>query len=97
MVFSTKVVRVVLINGDSVNLYFPNTSLEAELRAFEQYWRKEVADQARINEVVKEMAKMEIKQREAGKFNEAQTLYGMSANINKPREPAEKVQKEKEQ
>ena len=42
-----------------------NKSLEAELRAFEQYWRKGVADQARINEVVKEMAKMAIKQREA--------------------------------
>ena len=35
-----------------------------ELRAFEQEWRKEIEDQAEIDKIVEEMAKMEIKQRE---------------------------------
>ena len=100
-------------------------NLEVELRAFKQDWRKELADQANIDEVVEQMAKMEIKQRkdegdeesheqlsnhwlkfkiwkveeewQAAKFNEFQASYRMGADTSKPREPAEKVQKENEQ
>ena len=37
--------------------------LEVELWAFKQDWRKEIAEQADIDEVVEQMAKIEIKQR----------------------------------
>ena len=38
-------------------------TLEEELRAFEQDWKKELAEQAGIDDVVEELAKMEITKR----------------------------------
>ena len=79
----------------------------------EQDWRKELKDQARIDEVVEELAKTEkgnVQVHEPLRNHwlklkiwtieeewKTQTSYGMNANISKPRELAETVQKEKEQ